>query len=26
MIMHLALAFGGFYGIEWLLDIFKYGL
>lgn len=26
MIMNSALAFGGFYGIEWILNIFKYGL
>lgn len=25
MIMHLSLALGGFYGIEWILNIFKFG-
>lgn len=26
MIMHSVLAFGGFYGINWILNIFKFGL
>ncbi len=26
MIMHLTLALAGFYGMEWILNVFKYGL